>query len=56
LGLGTPIRFDDEGAFRQRLWRQGIANICCNAQDAGGGGIGEDPGFMNPASLNASPI
>lgn len=36
----------------------GIANICCNAEDAGGGGIGEDPGFMNPASphYNANPI
>lgn len=36
----------------------GIANICCNAEDAGGAGFGEDPGFMNPASphYNANPI
>ncbi len=36
----------------------GISTICCNAEDGGGGGIGEDPGFMNPASpnYNANPI
>lgn len=33
-------------------------SICCNAQDAGGGGFGEDPGFMNPAApiYNSNPI
>jgi hypothetical protein len=58
--LETPIRFDDEGLFDNGFGGKipGIANICCNAQDAGGGGIGEDPGFMNPASpnYNANPI
>jgi hypothetical protein len=36
----------------------GIGSICCNAEDAGGAGFGEDPGFMNPASphYNANPI
>jgi hypothetical protein len=55
-----PPNFTMKGLFDNGFGGKipGIASICCNAEDASGGGIGEDPGFMNPASpkYNANPI
>lgn len=55
-----PANFTMKGLFNNGFGGKipGIANICCNVEDAAGGGIGEDPGFMNPASpkYNANPI
>jgi len=55
-----PANFTMKGLFNNGFGGKipGVANICCNAEDNGGGGFGEDPGFMNPASphYNANPI
>ncbi|HTV55778.1 MAG TPA: carboxypeptidase-like regulatory domain-containing protein, partial [Terriglobia bacterium] len=55
-----PANFAMSGLFANGFGGKipGIANICCNAEDAGGGGFGEDPGFINPANpkYNANPI
>jgi hypothetical protein len=55
-----PANFTMKGLFNNGFGGKipGVTNICCNAEDAGGGGFGEDPGFVNPASPkhNANPI
>jgi hypothetical protein len=55
-----PANFTMKGLFNNGFGGKipGIASICCNAEDAGGGGFGQDPGFINPANpnYNANPI
>jgi hypothetical protein len=55
-----PPNFPMKGLFNNGFGGKipGIGSICCNAEDNGGGGFGEDPGFMNPANpnYNANPI
>ncbi len=55
-----PANFTMKGLFDNGFGGKipGISSICCNAEDAGGGGFGEDPGFINPANpnYNANPI
>lgn len=55
-----PANFTMKGLFSNGFGGKipGIASICCNTEDAGGGGFGQDPGFINPANpnYNANPI
>ena len=55
-----PGNFTMKGLFNNGFGGKipGISSICCNAEDAGGGGFGEDPGYMNPLNpkYNANPI
>lgn len=56
LPANLPMKGLFNNGFGGKL--PGIGSICCNAADNGGGGFGEDAGFMNPASpdYNANPI
>ena len=55
-----PANFSMTGLFNNGFGGKlpSIGSICCNAQDAGGSGFGEDPAWVNPLNphYNSNPV